>query len=1771
MLLFEKAPRLARQKQIVAIVVIAAVYLVTARLGLLLAVEDGVVTAVWPPSGVALAALLIYGRGVWPGIWLGSFVANLWPLLERNPSPNLFVAVIVSAILAAGSTGAAWFSARILGQFSQAKASMTGVRQVGSFLLYGGLLGCLISSINGATALCLSGLSPMAAWLEIWLTWWMGDALGVLLFTPVLLVWVQRDERFKLKHPVEAVVGLSLLTAAAAFIFTTQNLSILGVLPDDIILLPPLIWAALRFGYRGATLGLVSACLIAIWGTAHGYGPYARPTLNQSLIALDLTLLCLISTGMSVTAVMQQWKDTQAELTAANLHLEDRVTQRTQELVAITDELRAAAAEQIRVAEALRVHTQLAVDLNRATTIYEASELISDVAEEIIGWDAAVLIMFDVSTGLCRSVLNIDTLDGVKRNVLSAFNDKEPSPRMRKTIEQGAELILRVSTDEPPPEFTMFGNKSRRSLSLIYVPIRDGKSVIGMFSVQSYTQNAYTKADLDMLQTMADQCAAALSRISSRELLRQSRDQLLEAQKLAHLGNFIWKRNSEKLSWSDELYHLHGYEINAVVPTFELCLKNTHDDDRERMARAFDSITQKGIPLDEDFRIRLPNGKTRWLHALATASINKHGIVVSVEGTCHDITERKQVADKLALFRTLIDSVNDCIEVIEPETGRFIDANNRWCEEHGYSREEMLKLTVLDVDARLDKARYDANYAHIVEQGRALYESIHRRKDGSEFPVEVSANYHVAGRSYLLAVIRNVTERKKVENELKDRTERLRLALEVAHMGSWDWDLSTNVVVSDIKLHTLFGGPTANHLEKEREFFQFIHPEDAPVVNAEIERALKETSHYQASFRVIWKDSSTHWMEGRGSVFRDDAGKPIRMVGVTVDITERVEAEKLLRASEQQFSDLVNNIDGIVWEADVQTFQMSFVSQQAERLLGYPAGDWIESKTFWSDHIHPDDRDQAVSYCVTQTQLCVSHDFEYRMIAADGRTVWMRDLVAVTSKDGKPVSMRGIMVDITQRKQAEAALKRSEGILRTVLDNAPVGIWMQDHNGRLQFVNQTFCKATGITEKRFLDAAHYSELFDPQVGAACMDSDRDALASDAPVTSREPFPFCDGKLHDLEIVKARINNPDMDEGLIGIAVDITERLQAESALKASEARYKQLFDAAPDAILLFGVEGERPGQILAANQAAAQMHGYSIPELMTMRIVDLNSSTAVGNSKERMKQILNGERLSFEIEHRRKDGSIILVEVRAEATVVDNRICALAFDRDITDRKRAEAALRESDERLQIAIEAANVGPWEWDMQNDKARYSPQWRAQLGLMPDELEDTNESWINRLHPEDAAHAIATMNAYAKGVTPYYENEFRLRHKDGTYRWIFSKGRSLKDGQGRPTHIVGCHVDLTERKNLEAAQAHAHSLLQAAIESSNEGLLVVDSVGKVTLYNKKFVEFWRLPDELVASRDDDTLLKHVINLIKDPDVFISGVKKLYGHPDLESYDLIELKDGRYCERYSQPHRLGDKIVGRVWSFRDITERKVAADKIQRGNLRLKKMSKRLIDIQESERRHLARELHDELGQTLTATKIILQTAAVKSDMALEGVRINPPKSDHQMLVTEAIGYTDSMLNLVRNLSLNLRPPMLDDFGLVSALRWLVDQHVRTTDRVVEFESDPFEDRFSPAIETACFRIAQEALTNVSRYSKATKVNVTLRRHDEELLLTIRDDGVGFDVEAALKRTKEGDTLGLSNLQERASLIGGHLEFITKPGAGTEVRATFPLDTSDTTFLT
>lgn len=213
--------------------------------------------------------------------------------------------------------------------------------------------------------------------------------------------------------------------------------------------------------------------------------------------------------------------------------------------------------------------------------------------------------------------------------------------------------------------------------------------------------------------------------------------------------------------------------------------------------------------------------------------------------------------------------------------------------------------------------------------------------------------------------------------------------------------------------------------------------------------------------------------------------------------------------------------------------------------------------------------------------------------------------------------------------------------------------------------------------------------------------------------------------------------------------------------------------------------------------------------------------------------------------------------------------------------------------------------------------------------------------------------------------------------------------------------------------------------------------------------------------------------------------------------------------------------------------------------------RRLTRQVVQAQEAERQRVARELHDEIGQALTAVNLNLQSLQAGITDATITLRVQ-----------DSLNIIEQTLNQVRDLSLDLHPSILDDLGLVAALKWYLDRQAQRAGLVIELLAQPLKTDLPPELKSTCFRVAQEAITNIVRHANAKKVRVELRHHKQELELIIRDDGSGFDVEPARRRAVRGASLGLLGMQERVALVGGRLQIKSTRGVGTEIRATYPL---------
>lgn len=260
-------------------------------------------------------------------------------------------------------------------------------------------------------------------------------------------------------------------------------------------------------------------------------------------------------------------------------------------------------------------------------------------------------------------------------------------------------------------------------------------------------------------------------------------------------------------------------------------------------------------------------------------------------------------------------------------------------------------------------------------------------------------------------------------------------------------------------------------------------------------------------------------------------------------------------------------------------------------------------------------------------------------------------------------------------------------------------------------------------------------------------------------------------------------------------------------------------------------------------------------------------------------------------------------------------------------RKQAETSLKDSEEKARDILENIEDGFFEVDLTGKYLFCNEAYAKLLGLPKEALIGKNYKGIVK----DPKRTYQNFNTVFRTGMPSKSMPRTILLKDGSQREVESSIALIKDETGQPIGFRGITHDMTERSRTEEELKNTVSLLEATIESTTDGILVVDGQGKITRYNQKFVELWGTPDSILKTRDDNQAIAYALNQLKDPDEFIKKVTDLYAHPDDEGFDTLEFKDGRIIERYSKPQRIEGKSIGRVWTFRDITQQKRGEERL------------------------------------------------------------------------------------------------------------------------------------------------------------------------------------------------------------------------------------------------
>ncbi len=482
----------------------------------------------------------------------------------------------------------------------------------------------------------------------------------------------------------------------------------------------------------------------------------------------------------------------------------------------------------------------------------------------------------------------------------------------------------------------------------------------------------------------------------------------------------------------------------------------------------------------------------------------------------------------------------------------------------------------------------------------------------------------------------------------------------------------------------------------------------------------------------------------------------------------------------------------------------------------------------------------------------------------------------------------------------------------------------------------------------------------------------------------------------------------------------------------------------------------------------------------------------------------------------------------------------------IEERRRAEESARQNEERLTLALNAAQMGTWDWQLTDNALVWTVDTKRIFGLSADS-NISLDSFYRVIHPDDLAKVELAISRAINDGAPY-EMEFRLL-QNGHIRWVLGKGNVLYDDSGRPSRMVGIALDLTDRKRAEQALAEIHERNQAILRAIPDMMFLHTNEGVYLDYYTRDPDMLFMPPESFLGKNlRDVLPKEISDKAMECIARLNGTDQ----PQIFEYDLKIDSEIRHFEA-----RLIAAGAGKFLSIvRDVTEARQAValakrseEQLLQGNRQIRALAARLLTAQESERRRISLLLHDDVSQNVAAIGLSISRLKRK----LSG------SSDELVAELDRLGVqVHDLTTQIRKLSHQLHPEVLEHLGLVAALESHVADFGHEERIEMKFVADFGTDPLPLDLSVCLYRVALEALRNVSRHSGASSASISLKRDDGYLMLEVSDTGRGFDVEKA----RRGSGIGLLSAEERIKLFQGTLDIRSNPQSGTVIVARVPL---------
>ncbi|MEE9913320.1 MAG: PAS domain S-box protein [Deltaproteobacteria bacterium] len=790
-----------------------------------------------------------------------------------------------------------------------------------------------------------------------------------------------------------------------------------------------------------------------------------------------------------------------------------------------------------------------------------------------------------------------------------------------------------------------------------------------------------------------------------------------------------------------------------------------------------------------------------------------------------------------------------------------------------------------------------------------------------------------------------ISERTQLARALKESETKFRNFLEEAPMGICLADLSGKVQYVNRKIEEATGWTREELVSRDALALGFFDEATKRILLARLAARLSGDAPRTTEIPVARKDGSCLWVNLKTTILYQD-GLPTGLLLAFIDVTDRKEMEQKILESEVKYRLLVENSSEVILIA--QKGFLKFVNRASVDMFGASYEKLM--LTPFTEFIHPDDRGLVMSNHLRRLRgEAVPSHYTFRVVTPAGEVRWAEIRAKVVSWEGEPATLNFI-TDITSRRQAEEKLKESEEKFRFLTEKMTDIVWIAGLDLQTTYVTPSVEKVLGFTRKeRMLQKV--SEQLTPESLSRAFDTLTQELTceekgdSDPERTLKQELEFYhkDGSTRWLDVTISGIRDEQgILTGIHGVARDISERKKAEAKLKESEERFSALFDHSRDCVYVIDLAGN----FVEANAAALQLLGYERADVPSLNIVSLLDENDMAKGVQEFEEIIRSGFQNARSEHtlKRKNGGLIQVETQASLVYSHGKPHSiLGIARDITERKQAEEALRESEKKYRELVDFLPISLFEMDLQGNVTSANPAIFELFGYESADLENGLKA-DQMIVPDDLPRFGGNLQRLIGGDKKG-TSEYRGVRKDGsTFPFLVFPSVIIRDG--KPVGIRGAIIDLTERKRVQEELQKSEEKYRGILNNIEEGYYETGLAGDFTFFNDSLCRIWGY------SRDEILDMGYRKYLDKASEKSIAGIFHgvlATGTPARFHYQL-QRKDGarKWLEAsislIRDPSGLPAGFRGLV---HDVTERKKMVDAIRQSEERYRTIIEQMAD--------------------------------------------------------------------------------------------------------------------------------------------------------------------------------------------------------------------------------